>query len=65
MDQSSVVLPQYGGGCFADLPKTIRYLLSGKGAPGLDRKILGPMDRRWDKVALFFIDAFGWSFCDP
>ena len=65
MDQPTVVTPQYSGRCFSDLPKTIRYLLTGNGSPGLDREILGPVDNRWKKVVLFFVDAFGWSFCKP
>ena len=65
MDQPTVVTPQYSGRCFSDLPKTIRYLLTGNGSPGLDRGILGPVDNRWKKVVLFFVDAIGWSFCKP
>ncbi len=65
MFDREVVLPQYGTRSFADLPQTVRHALTGRGGPGLSSEILGPLNRRWKKVALFFIDAFGWRFCQP
>jgi predicted AlkP superfamily pyrophosphatase or phosphodiesterase len=52
------IRPRYGQGCFADLPQTIRHLLTGQGAAGL-------VEGRYQKVVLFFIDAFGWRFFAP
>ena len=51
------VRPRYGEGCFADLPRTIRRLLTGQGETGL-------IEGRYEKVVLFFIDAFAWRFFD-
>lgn len=65
MFDQQVTLPEYGGRSFADLPQTVRYALTRQGAPGLSPDIIGPLDRRWKKVVLFFIDAFGWRFCAP
>ena len=56
-----VVHPAYGGGCFADIP--------GHGRPAPDRRergrarpsVLGTLDRRWKRVVLVVVDAFGWS----
>ena len=62
MFDTEVVLPEYGGRSFADLPQMVRYALTGQGHSGLSSELIGPVDRRWKKVALFFIDAFGWRF---
>jgi len=62
---TEVVLPEYGGRSFADLPQMVRYALTGQGDSGLSSELIGPVDRRWKKVAVFFIDAFGWRFCQP
>ena len=59
---SEFIRPAWGGRCFADLPQTIQYWLTGRGAPGLSRELLGRFDRRYDKVIFFFLDAFGWRF---
>ncbi|MCY4603262.1 MAG: alkaline phosphatase family protein [Gemmatimonadetes bacterium] len=55
------IRPRYNGHCFADLPATIKWILTGQGAPSLDPTLLtavGPCDT----VVLFFIDSFGWRF---
>ena len=62
---TEVVLPQYGGRSFADLPQMVRYVPNGRRRFGLSSELIGPVDRRWKKVAVFFIDAFGWRFCQP
>jgi hypothetical protein len=61
--EEDVVLPQYGSGSFAELPQTVRYALTGQGDSSFSRERLGALDQRWKKVALLFIDAFGWRFC--
>jgi predicted AlkP superfamily pyrophosphatase or phosphodiesterase len=58
MSHQQFIRPRYGEGCFADLPQTIRHLLTGQGASGL-------VEGRYDKVVLFFLDAFGWRFFAP
>jgi predicted AlkP superfamily pyrophosphatase or phosphodiesterase len=55
------VRPAYGGGCFADIPATVVRLLTGEGEGGLARGVLGGLDRRWERVILVVVDAFGWS----
>lgn len=55
------VRPAYGGRCFADIPGAVVRLLTGDGEGGLDRDVLGDLDRRWTRVALVLVDAFGWS----
>jgi len=55
------VLPAYGGRSFADIPATIVRLLTGEGAGGLDASVIGELDRRWGRVVLVVVDAFGWS----
>ncbi len=58
------IKPQYGSHCFADLPATIKYLLTGVGPPSLAPDVLERFDHPYDTVILFFIDAFGWRFIE-
>ncbi len=55
------VRPAYGGRCFADIPGAVVRLLTGAGEGGLDPDVLGDLDRRWSRIALVLVDAFGWS----
>ena len=55
------VHPDYGGGCFADIPATVLRLLTREGEGGLAPDVLGDLDRRWQRVVLVVVDAFGWS----
>jgi hypothetical protein len=58
-------MPAYGGRCFADIPATVRRLLTGAATPpGLAAGVLGPLDRRWERVVLVLVDAFGWAFAE-
>src|SRR5690349_16446954 len=54
--------PLYDTYCFANLPATIDYLLSGIKQNTLPLDVLGTLPTRYNKVVLFFIDAFGWRF---
>jgi hypothetical protein len=56
------VKPLYDSCCFSALPQTIEFLLSGEGEIALPRDTLGNLPTRYDKVILFFVDAFGWRF---
>lgn len=58
---SSFIAPQYGGRCFADLPATIQYWLTGQGAPALASEVLGECDKQYDLVFSFFVDSLGWE----
>jgi Type I phosphodiesterase / nucleotide pyrophosphatase len=55
------VHPAHGGRSFADVPATVERLLTGAGDGGLDPAVLGALDRRWQRVVLVAVDAFGWS----
>ena len=48
--------------CFANLPATIEFLLTGKGQSPLPRDVFGSLPTHYDKVVFFFVDAFGWRF---
>jgi len=54
------IRPNYGQGCFADLPNLIRSCLTDQPAPtglnGIPKELL----RNYDTVILLMIDAFGW-----
>lgn len=55
--------PLYDSYCFARLPATLEFLLTGDaaaGARGLPADVLGPHARRWDRVVLLLVDGFGW-----
>jgi Type I phosphodiesterase / nucleotide pyrophosphatase len=57
-----VLIPAYGERCFADLPATVERLLgAGDGRGGLAPDVLGRFDRRWERVLLVLLDAFGWT----
>ncbi len=59
---SRFVRPLYDSYCFANLPQTIEFLLSGKGQNGFPVDVFGSLPTHYNKVILFFIDAFGWRF---
>lgn len=56
------VKPLYGSYCFSNIPQTISFLLTGEGKSGLPLDVFGNLPTSYDKVILFFIDAFGWRF---
>lgn len=53
--------PLYEGYSFAQIPNTVRYLLTGEG-DGLPLKAFGHLPQRYRKVVLLLIDSFGWRF---
>lgn len=56
------VKPLYQSYCFANLPATIQYLLTGHGQSALPIDVFGPLPTRYNKVVFIFLDAFGWRF---
>jgi predicted AlkP superfamily pyrophosphatase or phosphodiesterase len=58
------IRPRYHEACFADLPETIQYWLTGEGRPALSPGILDGLPRRYDTIICFLVDAFGWCFVD-
>jgi hypothetical protein len=58
------IKPRYGSYCFADLPSTLKYLLTGVGAPSLAPDVLERFEPRYETVILFFIDSFGWRYIE-
>ena len=58
------VKPRYGSHCFADIPQTVQYLLTGVEAPALAPDVLRSFHRRYETVILFLIDAFGWRYME-
>lgn len=56
------IKPQYESYCFANIPQTIKYLLTGTETSLLPAEVLGELPHKYDRVILFFIDAFGWQF---
>ncbi len=62
MEKSSFIKPQYDTTCFANLPQTVKYLLTGTGKPSLPPAIFRQLWRKYDTVLFFLIDAFGWRF---
>lgn len=59
---SRFVKPCYNTYCFANLPSTVKFLLTGNGQSALPLDVFGNLPTRYDKVIFFFIDAFGWKF---
>jgi predicted AlkP superfamily pyrophosphatase or phosphodiesterase len=59
------IKPQYGATCFAHIPATVNYLLTGKQEDNiLPDAVFGQLPQRYEAVVLFFIDAFGWRFLE-
>jgi hypothetical protein len=56
------VKPLYDSYCFAALPQTIEFMLTGEGNSALPLDTFGNLPRRYNKVILFFVDGFGWRF---
>ncbi len=56
------VKPLYDSYCFSNIPQTIEYLLTGEGKSGLPLDVFGNFPTQYDRVILFFVDAFGWRF---
>ena len=57
-----LVRPLYDSYCFANLPASISYLLTGQSQCALPADVFAGLPTRFDRVVLFFIDAFGWRF---
>ena len=56
------VRPAGPGRSFAGIPAAVHRLLTGEdGGGGLDRDVLGQLDRRWERVVLVVVDGFGWA----
>lgn len=55
------IRPLYSTYCFSRIPHLLQSLFSGYDA-GIQQQFLGPLAGHYDKVILFFIDAFGWRF---
>lgn len=53
--------PLYDTYSFAQIPNTVRRLLTGRPG-GLPARALGHLPDRYKKVILLFLDAFGWRF---
>lgn len=58
------VAPQYDGRCFANLPPTLEYWLTGRGAPAFAPELMTGFEKRYDLVILLFIDSLGWHFIE-
>ena len=56
------IRPLYDSYCFANIPLSIHFLLTGEGTSALPLDVFGNLPTRYDKVILFFVDAFGWQF---
>jgi hypothetical protein len=59
------VRPLYESYCFAGLPATVQWLLTGAAHPGLPADTLGSFARQYDAVVVLFVDGFGWRFVEP
>jgi hypothetical protein len=54
--------PLYATYCFANLPQTIKFLLTGTGSSALPPDIFGHLPERYRRVIFLFVDGFGWRF---
>ena len=56
------VRPLYGSYSFSNIPQTVKFLLTGEGKCVLPLDVFGNLPTHYNKVILFFVDAFGWRF---
>src|SRR5437763_14347610 len=56
------VKPLYDSYCLSNIPQTIEFLLTGERESGLPLDVRGNLPRKYEKVILFIVDAFGWHF---
>lgn len=54
--------PLYDSYCFSRIPATTTSLLGASTGGELPSSTLNGLERTYDKVVLFFIDAFGWAY---
>jgi len=59
---STFLRPNYGHGCFADLPPFLLHTLTGAPLPAGFTAIPDKWLRRYDKVIFLLVDGFGWRF---
>ncbi|MEM7128539.1 MAG: alkaline phosphatase family protein [Chloroflexota bacterium] len=59
---SDFIKPQYGQGCFADIPMLTRSLLTGNPNSVTQLNSLSGLAEQYDVIILLFIDSFGWQF---
>jgi len=52
--------PLYNTYGFSQIPQTVLHALTGAGHAGLPVDVWGELPRRWDKLIVILIDAFGW-----
>jgi hypothetical protein len=57
--------PNYGHGCFADLPTLIQSCLTDQPAPTGLTGIPATLLRKYDTVIVLLADAFGWQHVEP
>lgn len=62
MSGDAFVRPEYGKRCFSEIPQLVRYALTGGERPGLPAGVFDGLEKRYEAVVLFFVDAFGWRF---
>lgn len=55
------VAPQYESYCFANIPGTVNQLLGLQNDRTLPSDVLGNLPQQYNKVLVFYIDAFGWE----
>jgi hypothetical protein len=50
--------------CFSRIPALVEHVLTGEGDSELPSDVLGDLPRRYRKVILLYVDAFGWRFLE-
>ncbi|SVB36071.1 uncharacterized protein METZ01_LOCUS188925, partial [marine metagenome] len=53
--------PLYDTYCFSNIPSTVKKALGVDFLQPLPEKILSGMPEKFEKVILFYLDAFGWK----
>lgn len=61
----NLLRPNYGHGCFADLPGLVQSCLTDQPAPTGLTGIPDALLRKYDAVIVLLADAFGWQHVDP
>ncbi|MEL6182090.1 MAG: alkaline phosphatase family protein [Myxococcota bacterium] len=57
--------PDYAGACFVNIPRSLRWWMTGEGEPALPRGVVEGFEGPWQRVVCLFVDALGWRFIEP
>src|SRR5205823_10993179 len=62
MTMNQIIRPNYGHGCFSDLPGAMQAFLTGQPLPAALAALDSRLVQQYDAVIFVLADGFGWRF---